>query len=182
MSMAGNVHVIPGTGNVVGIPMNYTGKNIHETSGSRTANTTNLLVGDVLSLDPHGQDAGLGTDLANPTAGFLDAPLWVVTQVPVGSETGGAIEAVPLSDCTQGITGVFHKATTTAGVTLLAATDMASASVNQRYLVAVTGSTTNATQIVDNTVKAVAAYPSYNSATTAARVDGSGVPLACFPI
>ena len=153
----------------------YTGKNIHATSGSRTANTTDLLVGDVLAFDPHGQDTGVGSDLANPTAGFLDQPLWVVTDVPSGSKQGGWIKAVPLSMCVNGIGPVFMKANTTAGVTLLAATDMASASVNQRYLVAVT-------EIVDNTVLAIALAPAFNSSSTAARVNGSNVPLACAPI
>lgn len=182
MPSPGNVYVVPGIGNIVGLDMNYTGKNINVTPGSRTANTTNLLVGDVLAFDPHGQDQGLGSDLANPTTGFLDMPLWIVTQVPAGSELGGPCQCVPLADCPQGIAGVFHKASTTAGVTLLAATDMASASVNQRYLVAVTGSTTNGTQIVDNTVKAIALAPAYDSSTTAARKDASNVALACAPI
>lgn len=174
MQYNGNVYVAGS--NVQGIPMNYTGKNIHATAGSRTANTTNLQKGDVLALDPHGQDTVVGNDLANPTAGFLDLPLWIVTNVRSGSELGGAIEAVPLADCQQGVAPVFMKANTVAGVTLLGATDQASASVNQRYLVAITGSTTNNTVIVDNTVKAVALH-TYDSSTTAARVDASNVPL-----
>lgn len=149
--------------------MNYTGKNIHATSGSRTANTTNLQRGDVLALDPHGQDKGRGTDLANPSAGFLDMPLWIVTEVPPDSVLGGPCRAVPLASCDQGVTGVQTKSNSTAGVTLLAATDQASASVNQRYLVAVTGSTTNGTEIVNNTVKAVAMFTE-DTSSTAARV------------
>lgn len=182
MSYLGSNVGVAGAQNNTGVQKYYTGKNIHATSGSRTANTTDLQKGDVLAMDPHGQDTGLGTDLANPTAGFLDQPLWVVTQVPNDSKRGGYITAVPLAACHEGISPVYMKANTTAGVTLLGATDMASASVNQRYLVAVTGSTTNATQIVDNTVKAVAGYPAYDSSTTAARVDGSSVPLSCFPV
>lgn len=177
--MSGAIQVQLAGTNVLPVIKNYTGKNIHATSGSRTANTTDLLVGDVLCLDPHGQDTALGNDLANPSAGFLDMPAYIVTNVPSGSKRGGSVSVVPLADCSDGIGGVFMKANTTAGVTLLGMTDMASASVNQRHLVAVTGSTTNGTQIVDNTVKAVALYPAYDSSSTAARVDGSSVPLAC---
>jgi hypothetical protein len=168
----GNVGIYGSDGilseNQMSVVKNYTGKNIHATAGSRTANTTDLQVGDVLSMDPHGQDTALGHDLANPTATFLDMPLWVVTQVPSGSVRGGSIRCVPLAACHDGIRGVQTKADQTAGVTLLGATDQASASVNQRYLVAVTGSTTNATQIVDNTVKAVAGL-TVNTSSTAGR-------------
>ncbi len=170
----GNVGV-QGTENQMAVVKNYTGKNMHATSGSRTANTTDLQVGDVLAMDPHGQDTALGHDLANPSAGFLDMPLWVVTGVPSGSVRGGSIQAVPLASCHDGIRGVQTKANMTTGVTLLGPTDQASASVNQRYLVAVTGSTTNATQIVDNTVKAVAG-------TTVDTSSTAGRTAAVFPI
>jgi len=175
MSYLGSNVGVAGAYNNTGVQKYYTGKNIHATSGSRTANTTDLKRGDVLAMDPHGQDAGLGTDLANPTAGFLDMPLWIVTQVPNDSKRGGYITAVPLAACHDGIDGVQTKATQVAGVTLLAATDMASASVNQRYLVLVTGSTTNGTQIVDNTVKAVAGLTVDTNST-------AGYTAVVFPV
>lgn len=167
MSAHQNV-TLPGYGAVTARPMYYTGKNIHATSGSRTANTTDLQKGDVLSLDPHGYDDGKGSDLANPTSGFLDLPLYVVTDVPPDSKRGGRIMAAPLADCHQGITGVHTKANQTAGVTLLAATDQASASVNQRYLVAVTGSSTGDTNIVIKTIKALS-LTTVDTSTTAGR-------------
>lgn len=167
---------------IQGRPFYYTGKNINATSGSRTANTTNLQPGDVLALDPFGHDQGFGTDLANPTTGYLDLPLFVVVgPVSIDSLLGGWIQAVPLAECTSGITGVFHKVNATAGVTLLGATDQASASVNQRYLVGVTGSNTNDTAIVLNTIKAVAGT-TYDSSSTASRVNASSVELRVVPI
>lgn len=175
MSYLGSNVGIAGAQNNTGVQKYYTGKNIHATSGSRTANTTDLLKGDVLAMDPHGQDTALGNDLANPTAGFLDMPLWVVTQVPNDSKRGGYVTCVPLASCHDGIAGVHTKATQTAGVTLLGAVDMASASVNARHLVVVTGSTTNATQIVDNTVKAVAGT-TVDTGTTA------GYTATVFPV
>lgn len=175
MSYLGSNVGVAGAYNNTGVQKYYTGKNIHATSGSRTANTTDLKRGDVLSMDPHGQDEGLGTDLANPTATFLDMPLWVVTQVPNDSKRGGYITAVPLAACHDGIGPVQTKADQVAGVTLLAATDMASAGTNYRYLVAVTGSTTNGTQIVDNTVKAVAGT-TVDTSTTA------GYTAVVFPV
>lgn len=181
MSYLGSNVGVAGAQNITGVQKYYTGKNIATTTGGRTTNTTDLLKGDVLAMDPFGFDNGQGTDLANPTAGFLDMPLWVVTAVPNDSKRGGYITCVPLAACHEGIGPVFQKATAVAGVTLLAATDMASASVNQRYLVLVTGSTTNGTQIVDNTVKAVAGT-TYDSNSTAARVDGSSNPLVVFPV
>lgn len=174
MSFLGNVGV-PGFPNVQGVAMNYTGKNIHATSGSRTANTTDLKIGDVLSADPHGHDDGVGSDLANPTATFLDLPAWVVVDVPPDSKRGGRIMAAPLAACWQGVTGVQTKANQTAGVTLLGMTDMASASVNQRYLVAVTGSNTNDTAIVIKTIKAVAGKTVDTSST--ADYTGKALPI-----
>lgn len=119
----------------------YTGKNIHATSGSRTANTTDLVVGDVLALDPFGHDKGRGYDLANPTASYLSQPLYVVTSIGSDPSTGasavrgGTIEAVPLSSAVCSAIQCNVNATATAGTTLLGPTDMASASTNQRYLV-----------------------------------------------
>lgn len=167
MGFGQNVHV-NGYPAVDPVPMYYTGKNINATAGSRTANTTDLLVGDFLAIDPHGQDKGQGTDLANPTSGFLDSPLWVVTQVPNDSKRGGMIQAVPLAACNQGVQGVHTKANQTAGVTLLAPTDPSDAAVNGRYLVAVTGSNTGDTNIVIKTIKALA-QTTVNTSSTAGR-------------
>lgn len=167
MAFNGNVGV-PGNPNVQGEPMNYTGKNINATSGSRTQNTTDLQIGDILALDPHGHDDGKGSDLANPTTGFLDMPLWVVTDVPPDAKRGGRIKAARLADCAGGVSGVHTKANQTAGVTLLGATDQASASVNQRYLVAVTGSNTNDTLIVIKTAQAIS-LTTVDTSTTAGR-------------
>lgn len=121
----------------------YTGKNIHATAGSRTANTTDLQVGDVLSLDPFGHDKGRGYDLANPTASYLSQPLFVVTAIKTNTNgdsavRGGTIMAVPLVNGICDAIQANTKANMTAGTTLLGAVDMASASVNARHLVALT--------------------------------------------
>jgi hypothetical protein len=122
----------------------YTGKNIHATSGSRTANTTDLQVNDVLAIDPFGHDKGRGYDLANPTASYLSQPLYVVTSIGSDPSTGasavrgGTIEAVPLSSAVCSAIQANTKANMTGGTTILGPVDMASASVNARHLVALT--------------------------------------------
>ncbi len=119
----------------------YTGKNINATSGSRTTNTTDLQVGDVLALDPFGHDKGRGYDLANPTTGYLSQPLFVVAEIGYDA-TGnratrsGTIKAIPLRSGLCDAIQVNTKANMTGGTTILGAADQASASVNQRYLVA----------------------------------------------
>jgi hypothetical protein len=125
---------VQGFPNIMGIPMNYTGKNINSTAASRTANTTPLLVGDVLTLDPFGQDTGVNSDLANPTTGFLHHPVYVVTQVPPANTLGGRIFAVPLALCAQGI-GAFCKVNATIGTTCLGVTNDTDGTANLRHLV-----------------------------------------------
>lgn len=128
-----------------GVPANdvreyyYTGKNIAATNGGRTANTTDLLVGDVLAIDPFGYDKGRGFDAANPTATWISQPLIVVTRVPKNSRRGGPISGVPLRQGCVDAIAVSTKANMVAGITALIPTTMASAAVNQRYLVASTG-------------------------------------------
>ncbi len=151
----------------------YTGKNIHATSGSRTANTTDLQVGDVLALDPFGHDKGRGYDLANPTANYLSQPLYVVTAIKTNANgdaatRGGTVMAVPLA---KGLTDAIQcnvNATATAGVTTLGPTNMASASVNQRYLVDIDPTLTNSTNETIKQIKAKAMETS-SSGTAAIR-------------
>lgn len=116
----------------------YTGKNINATSGSRTANTTPLQIGEVLAIDPYGHDLGKGYDVAVPTASFLSQNLVVVTAIKTNTNgdsasLGGTIMAVPLAKaCADGIQ-VYVNGSVTAATSLLIPVD------GQRYLAASTG-------------------------------------------
>lgn len=179
MPFNGNVSV-PGDPQFMGISMNYTGKNINATNGSRTANTTPLLVGDILTLDPFGFDDGVGSDLANPTTGFTHHPVYVVTNVPSANTLGGRISAAPLRDCPQGVK-CFCKVNATVGTTALGVTNDTDGTVNLRHFVVYSTDPTTGPTLANYKALPMKTYDSAGAAvsddTSAARALRNVCPI-----
>ncbi len=156
MTYVGQVQ-LPDRPDILGEWMNYTGKDINATSGSRTASTANLVIGEVLSLDPYGQDSGFGKDLANPTTSLLFLNLWVVLDVPAASRLGGRILAAPIKSCQMGVPAMVEGTSDVAvGDALIAvAMDTNAPGTSKRYLVVSTTDPT--TPKLTLTPKAIAA-------------------------
>ena len=87
--------------------VNFTGKNINATNGSRTYITTCPVVGDTLVMDPYGFDTGIGNDFTQPQTSYLHyrkaVILSVTPQVNPNKPTTGL--TADTNSVTQSFTG-----------------------------------------------------------------------------